>query len=59
MAADMKDMLTAGKIAETLGVPGAKVKKAINELKIKPDAKKGPCAYYAKGAVAKIQAHLK
>ncbi len=51
----MPDLLTAGKIAEALKAPPAKVKKAIADLKLKPAAKKGPCCYYAAGDVAKIK----
>ena len=58
--ADAKvDLLTAGKIAEELGVPGGKVKKAITELGLKPDAKKGACAYYSRKTLPKIKAALK
>jgi hypothetical protein len=53
------DLLTAGKIAAQLGVPGAKVKKAIQELGIKPDAKKGVCNYYSKATVSKLKSALK
>ncbi|MCG3157814.1 MAG: hypothetical protein DKINENOH_04450 [bacterium] len=45
-------------MAKTLGVSDAKVKKAIKDLKIKPEAKKGVCNYYAPGALAKIKAAL-
>ncbi len=54
-----EELLTGGKIAEKLGVPAAKIKKAIEELKIEPDAKKGPCAYYGPDTVKKIEAKLK
>jgi Fic family protein len=57
--AESTDLLTAGNIAKTLGVSDAKVKKAIAELGLQPDAKKGVCAYYSKAAVAKIEAKLK
>ncbi len=48
-------LLTASKIAAELSVPGAKVKKAIAGLRLKPSAKKGACAYYDRSAVAKIK----
>lgn len=51
--------ITAGNIAKELNVPPAKVKKAIETLKLAPVAKKGACSYYAKGAVAKIRAAIK
>lgn len=59
MATATADMYTAGKIAEQLSAPPAKVKKAIEELKIKPVAKKGVCSYYGKDAIAKIKTALK
>jgi len=52
------ELFTAGKIAQALKVPGAKVKKAIAELKLKPTAKKGPCNYYSKDALPKIKKAL-
>ena len=53
--AEKTDFLTSAKIAEQLGVSPAKVKKAIQELNIEPDMKKGVCAYYGKASVSKIQ----
>jgi len=53
------EMLTAGNIAKQLSVSDAKVKKAIQELKIKPAAKKGVCNYYSKDTVSKVKAALK
>lgn len=53
------NLLTAGNIAKELGVSDAKVKKAIQELKITPAAKKGICNYYPKSVVSKIKAALK
>lgn len=55
---DLKDLLTASKIAAQLEVSDAKVKKAIAALALKPAAKKGVCSYYAKGDVAKIKKAL-
>lgn len=40
MVEQKQELLTVGKIAEQLSVPAAKVKKAIQELGIKPTAKK-------------------
>ncbi|BDG03136.1 hypothetical protein [Anaeromyxobacter oryzae] len=54
----MPDLLTASKIAAELSVPGAKVKKAIADLKLKPAEKKGACSYYDRAAVAKIKKAL-
>jgi len=53
------EMLTAGNIAKMLAVSDAKVKKAIQELKIKPAAKKGVCNYYSRDTVARVKAALK
>jgi hypothetical protein len=52
------DLLTAGNIAKTLGVSDAKVKKTIQTLGIKPQAKKGVCNYYGKDVVAKVKSAL-
>ncbi len=43
MAQAKNDLLTAGNIAKMLGVSGGQVKKAIDTLRLAPDAKKGPC----------------
>ena len=51
--------ITAANIAKELGVPPGKVKKAIEELKIAPVAKKGACTYYSRDALKKIKAALK
>jgi hypothetical protein len=56
---EQKDLLTAGNIAKQLGVSDAKVKKAIQELKISPTAKKGVCSYYPKSVIVKIKGALK
>jgi hypothetical protein len=59
MAADQKDLFTAGNIAKKLGVSDGKVKKAIQSLALKPVAKKGVCNYYGKDAIAKVKSALK
>ncbi len=57
---DMGDeLLTAGKIAEKLGVSAAKVSKAIKDNAVEPDQKKGNCAYFGAGKVAQLEALLK
>jgi predicted transcriptional regulator len=53
-----KEMLTSGKIAEKLGVSPAKIKKAITDLALEPDAKKGPCAYYGSEKAEQIKKAL-
>lgn len=51
--------ITAANIAKELGVSAGKVKKAIDELKLAPVAKKGVCSFYSRDAVKKIKASLK
>jgi hypothetical protein len=59
MTPEKTELMTAGNIAKTLKVPDAKVKKAIQQLGIKPVAKKGVCSYYSADAVAKVKTALK
>ena len=56
--AEAKEMLTAAKIAEQLGVPPTKVKKVITDLGIEPDMKKGACNYYSTETIKKIKTSL-
>ena len=53
-----EELLTAGKIAQALGRKPAEVKKAITDLKLKPDAVKGKCSYYGPASVKKIKAKI-
>ncbi len=53
------DLLTAGKIAQELDVPPARVKAAITAIKLKPAAKKGACTYYGRADLPKIKKALK
>ena len=53
------ELLTAGKIAEKLGVSPAKVSKAIKDNAVEPDQKKGNCRYFGAEKVAQIEALLK
>lgn len=56
MTAESGDaLLTAGAIAKALGASDAKVKKAIQQLAIKPKAKKGACSYYGPETLAKLR----
>jgi uncharacterized protein YaaQ len=59
MPTEIAGLLTAGNIAKLLGVSDAKVKKALQAIGIKPQAKKGVCNYYAKDTVARVKAALK
>ena len=54
-ATQAEDLLTAGGIAKVLGAPGAKVKKAIKDLAIKPKAQRGVCSYYGQDALEKVR----
>ncbi len=47
------DLMTAGKWADALGVPVKVLKDGLKAAKIKPDAKKGACAYYCKASAQK------
>lgn len=51
--------ITAANIAKELGVSAGKVKKAIDELRLTPVAKKGACSFYSREAVKKVKASLK
>ncbi len=51
--------ITAANIAKERGASPAKVKKAIEELKIAPVSRKGVCSYYSRDAIKKIKAALK
>jgi len=59
MATGESKLMTAGKIAEALSAPPAKVKKAIAALGLKPTAKKGACSYYGAEHLPKIKAAMK
>jgi hypothetical protein len=59
MKTEKTDLMTAGAIAQQTGLPGAAVKKAIADLKIKPAAKKGVCCYYTKDIIPKIKSVVK
>ncbi len=54
-----EEMVSAGKLAKEWGVSEAAVKKAIKELGVEPDAKKGVCALYSATTAAKIKKALK
>ena len=57
---DMTDeLLTAGKIAEKLGVSAGKVSKTIKEHGLEPDQKKGNCGYFGPEKVKRIEEALK
>ncbi len=54
-----EQLYSTGKLAEALGLPAAKVKKLIEELKIKEDQAKGVCKYYGEAALKKLKAAAK
>ncbi len=53
------ELLTAGKIAEKLGVSAGKVSKAIKENGLEPDQKKGNCGYFGPEKVRQIEEAVK
>lgn len=53
------ELLTAGKIAEKLGVSAGKVSKTIKEGALEPDSKKGNCGYFGSEKVKQIEEALK
>lgn len=54
-----EELLTAGKIAERLGVSQSKVSKIVKERGLEPDQKKGNCGYYGAEKVKAIEDALK
>lgn len=59
MAKSSEEFLSAAKIAKLYGASPSEIKKAIQEMKIKPALTKGGCAYYSKTDIEKIKKHLK
>ncbi|OGB62337.1 MAG: hypothetical protein A2Y94_11315 [Caldithrix sp. RBG_13_44_9] len=59
MKDERTELLTAGNIAKELAVSDTKVKKAIQELGLKPAAKKGVCNYYTRDMLNKIKSAVK
>ena len=59
MAVEKSDLLTAGTIAQTLGVSVPQMKKAVHEIGLKPAAKNGLCREYLKVDKSKIKHVLK
>ena len=57
--ASKDSLMTAANIAKDLGVSPAKVKKFIEDKKIKPDQSKGACKYYGAKTYTKIKSGLK
>jgi len=49
------NLVTSGDMIKVLGVSGAKVKKAIQQLRIEPKAKRGVCNYYSRDDLAKVK----
>ena len=52
-------LYTAGKLAEALGISAGRVKKLLEELKIREDSAKGACKYYDEAALRKLKAAAK
>jgi hypothetical protein len=59
MPQETTSLMTAGVLAKELGVSDAKVKKALKDLDIQPEAKKGCCSYYGAETLRKLKATLK
>ena len=60
MATDTsRTMLTAGKLADALGVSQGKVKKMMTELGIKPDEIQRGCNYYGTATLGRLKTELK
>lgn len=49
-----EEMLTAKKIADKYEISEGKIKKAIKEMSIEADQKKGRCNYYSEETAKKI-----
>lgn len=58
MSENNENLMTAGAMAKALSLSDGKVKKAIKELGIEPDAKKGVCNYYSAATMAKVREAL-
>jgi hypothetical protein len=59
MTKEASPLMTAATMAKELGISDAKVKKAIAELGLQPEAKKGVCNYYSADTLKKIKGSLK
>ena len=55
----MSETMSLGKWAEKWDVSAAKLKKAVTELDIAPDHKKGNCAYYSEEDMKKALEKVK
>lgn len=54
-----EELLSAGKIAEKLGVSSGKVSKYLKESGLEPDQVKGRCGYFGPEKVKAIEQALK
>ena len=54
-----EDLKSATNWAKELGVPEKKLKDALKAAGIKPDAKKGVCAFYSKASAEKAKKGIK
>ena len=52
-------LLTAGKLAEALGVSQGKAKKLIEQYDIQPDEIQRGCKYYGSATLRKLEAEFK
>jgi hypothetical protein len=53
-----EELLTAGKLAEALGVSPGRVRKLISEHGIEPNEIKRGCRYYGTGTLERLKAEL-
>jgi len=52
-------LYTTAKLAEALGISAGKVKKLLDEFKVKEDSVKGACKYYGETALKMLKAAAK
>jgi len=58
-ARPVRFLYEATRPAEALGISAGKVKKLLDELKVKEDSVKGVCKYYGEAALKKLKAAAK
>jgi len=54
-----EELYTAAKLAKTLKISEAEIKKTLKELRFEPDMKKGVCNYYNAKTLEKLKRALK
>lgn len=56
--ATVPELLTAAKLADSWGVPKAKLAKLLKEEKVEPDKVKAGCSYYSPARLAALRTKL-